>query len=146
MDQSGGNSDQTVEPEVARMPAQETASIENRKRPKDAKTHPAEEDSVLHKMQTSSYLQNEPRSLYQAKAEAIFPGPDTEKGKLNLKRPYKKGAARREVYKARLQPEVVGATSRTTPENHDGGEISHRHLSIGNKIHKKTYLSRPTKL
>jgi hypothetical protein len=31
---------------------------------------------------------------------------------------------------------VVGATSRAPPEKHDGGENSHRHPSIGNKIHK----------
>jgi hypothetical protein len=50
----------------------------------------------------SSYLQNEPHSLYWAKAQAIFPGPDTEKGKLDLKGPHKKRVERREAYEAEL--------------------------------------------
>jgi hypothetical protein len=66
----------------------------------------------LRKTQTSPRLQKEPHSLNWARAQAIFPGPDTEKGKLDLKGPHKKRAERREAYEAKLQPEVVGATLR----------------------------------
>jgi hypothetical protein len=41
--------------------------------------------------QKTSSLKNDPHNLYWVKAQAIFPGPDTVKGKLDLKGPYKKG-------------------------------------------------------
>jgi hypothetical protein len=44
------------------------------------------------------------------KLKPSFQGQTLKKGKLDLKGPYKKRAARREAYEARLQPEVVGAT------------------------------------
>jgi hypothetical protein len=100
------------------------------------KTHTAEEDGVLRKTQTSSYLQNEPHSLYWAKAQAIFPGSDTEKGKLDLKVPHKKRAERREAYEAKLQPEVVGATSRAPQKNMMEGR-SPTNTPLGNEMHKK---------
>jgi hypothetical protein len=40
----------------------------------------------------------------------------------------KKQAERREAYEPKVQPEVVGATSRAPPpENQDGGAIPYRH-------------------
>jgi hypothetical protein len=131
-DQSGGNGDQKGGTES--LP---DASLRDSVRKQRMKTHPAEEEGVLRKTQTSSRLQKEPHSLNWARARAIFPGPDTEKGKLDLKGPHKKRAERREANEAKLQPEVDGATSRAPPpENLTEGRSFTDTPLIGNKIHK----------
>jgi 16S rRNA U1498 N3-methylase RsmE len=82
--------------------------------------HPAEENGVVRKTQTSSSPQNEPHSLHWAKAHAILPGSDTERGQTGPERCLKQ-AERREAYEANLQPEVVGVTLRallTKTQNH----------------------------
>jgi hypothetical protein len=100
---------------------------------------------LLRKAQTSSRLQKEPHSLNWARAQAILPGPDTEKGKLDLKGLHKKRAVRREAYEAKLLPEVVGATSRAPPEEITEGRSPTNASSIGNE-NIRAYPRRPTKL
>jgi hypothetical protein len=70
--------------------------------------HPAEEDGIVRKTQTSSSLQNEPHSLHWAKAQALFPGSDTERGQTGPERSLKTGG-KEKAYDVNLQPEVDGA-------------------------------------
>jgi hypothetical protein len=69
-----------------------------------------------------------------------------KKGKLDLKGLHKKRAERRKAYEAKLQPEVVGATSKDPPENMMEERSPNDTPSIGNEIHKNAYLRKPTKL
>jgi hypothetical protein len=65
-----------------------------------------------------------------------FQGLTLKKGKLDLKGAHKKRAERREAYEAKLQPEVVGATTRAPPENLMKRRSPTDTPSIGNEIHK----------
>jgi hypothetical protein len=75
----------------------ENAAIEGCSVQKDAKVHPAEEDDAVRKTQTSSSLQNEPHSLHRAKAPALFPGLDTERGQTGPEPPLNTGKKERSV-------------------------------------------------
>jgi hypothetical protein len=70
------------------------------------------------------------------KMRPSFQGLTLKKGKLDLKGPHKKRAERRKAYEAKLQPEVVGATSRAPPENLTEGRSPTDTPSIGSEIHK----------